>query len=73
VDDRAGAGGIVGTELASKAAADGYSLLVGGASSVTVTPMMQKLSHGITRDFAPIFSADRSTCSSATCSPPYRT
>ena len=54
VDNRGGAGGIVGTEVASKAPADGYNLLVGGGSSLTLTPMMTKVSYSITRDFVPI-------------------
>lgn len=54
VDNRGGAGGIVGTEIAAKAPADGYNLFVGGGSSLTVTPMMHKLSYSITRDFTPI-------------------
>jgi tripartite-type tricarboxylate transporter receptor subunit TctC len=54
VDNRGGAGGIVGTEIASKAPADGYHLFVGGGSSITVTPIMSKVSYNIGRDFAPI-------------------
>ncbi|MFH1603376.1 MAG: tripartite tricarboxylate transporter substrate-binding protein, partial [Pseudomonadota bacterium] len=40
VDNRGGAGGIVGTEFAARAPADGYNLFVGGGSGLTVTPMM---------------------------------
>ena len=54
VDNRGGAGGVVGTEIASKAPADGYNLFIGGGSSLTVTPMMNKVSYSIARDFMPI-------------------
>ena len=54
VDNRGGAGGVVGTEIASKAPADGYNLFIGGGSSLTVTPMMSRVSYSIARDFTPI-------------------
>src|SRR6185295_11538867 len=37
VDNRGGAGGIIGTELAAKAPADGYNLYTGG-SALMITP-----------------------------------
>lgn len=52
VDNRGGAGGIVGTELAARAPSDGYSLYVGG-SALTVTPLVSKVPYSV-RDFAPI-------------------
>ena len=52
IDNRGGAGGIVGTEIAAKAPADGYSLYVGGTALV-VTPLMSKVPYSA-RDFAPI-------------------
>jgi tripartite-type tricarboxylate transporter receptor subunit TctC len=52
VDNRGGAGGIVGTEIAAKAPADGYNLYVGGTALV-VTPLMGKVAYSA-RDFAPI-------------------
>jgi tripartite-type tricarboxylate transporter receptor subunit TctC len=53
-DNRAGAGGIVGAELAAKAPADGYNLLMGTAGLLTVAPLMSKVSYNVARDFAPI-------------------
>src|SRR5262245_33515343 len=44
VDNRGGAGGIIGTELAAKAPADGYTLYVGGTALV-VTPLLGKVSY----------------------------
>lgn len=51
VDNRPGAGSRVGTALAAKAAADGYTLLV-SSSSMAITPALYKnLDFDIRRDF----------------------
>ena len=52
IDNRGGAGGIVGTEVAARAPADGYTLYVGGTALV-VTPLMSKVPYSAS-DFAPI-------------------
>src|SRR6185503_3156578 len=52
VDNRGGAGGIIGTEVAAKAPADGYTLYVGGTALI-VTPLLGKVPYAA-RDFAPI-------------------
>jgi tripartite-type tricarboxylate transporter receptor subunit TctC len=52
IDNRGGAGGIVGTESAVRQPPDGYTLYVGGTSLV-VTPLTTKVSYSY-RDFAPI-------------------
>ena len=54
VDNRPGAGSVVGTELVAKATPDGYTLLV-VASSITLNPILHKnLSWDPVRDLAPI-------------------
>ncbi len=53
-DNRAGAGGIVGAEVAAKAPADGYNLLMGTAGLLTVVPVMSKVSYTVARDFLPL-------------------
>ena len=53
VDNRAGAGGVVGTEIASKAPADGYTLLVISLAHA-VNPWLYKLPYDPIKDFAPI-------------------
>ena len=55
VDNRPGAGGLIGTELAAKSAADGYTLLVSSPGPLTIVPHLQKqLGYDPLRDFVPI-------------------
>lgn len=54
VDNRAGASGIIGTEIAAKAAPDGYTLLILTSSHVIVAALFQKLKYDLIRDFAPV-------------------
>jgi len=51
VDNRSGAGGIIGTELAARAPADGYNLHMGGSSMITA-PLTSKVTFS-TRDSHP--------------------
>jgi len=53
IDNRGGAAGAVGAEIASRAAPDGYTLLW-TLSSHTTNPSLYKLSFDADRDFAPI-------------------
>jgi tripartite-type tricarboxylate transporter receptor subunit TctC len=54
VDNRPGAGTAVGTSIAAKAPADGYTLLV-SSSSLAITPALYKnLDFDVRRDFAPV-------------------
>src|SRR5262245_38644562 len=53
VDNRAGAGGVVGTEIASKAPNDGYTLLVISLAHA-VNPWLYKLNYDPIKDFVPI-------------------
>jgi tripartite-type tricarboxylate transporter receptor subunit TctC len=54
VDNRAGASGIIGHEIASKAAADGYNLLFSSSSGLVISPLITKVSYDSYRDFAPL-------------------
>jgi tripartite-type tricarboxylate transporter receptor subunit TctC len=55
VDNRAGAGGAIGAELAARSPADGYTLFLGGVGSHVVNPSLHaKLSYDPVRDFAPV-------------------
>ncbi len=55
VDNRAGAAGIIGTELVAKSAPDGYTLLFGTSStSATNASVYKSLPYDPIKDFAPI-------------------
>ncbi|MBI5907610.1 MAG: tripartite tricarboxylate transporter substrate binding protein [Burkholderiales bacterium] len=55
VDNRAGAGGIIGTDLVAKAPADGYTLLMSSSGPLAVNPSLyRKLPYNVEKDFAPI-------------------
>lgn len=55
VDNRPGAGGTIGTELAVKAAPDGYTLLMASSTELAINPhIYPKLSYDTLRDFVPV-------------------
>jgi tripartite-type tricarboxylate transporter receptor subunit TctC len=55
VENRPGAGTLVGTEAAAKATADGYTLLLGGLSNIALNPgLYQKLPYDPLKDFVPV-------------------
>ena len=55
VDNRGGAGGIIGTEAGAKAAPDGYTLLLSGTAALSINPSLHaKLPYDPVKDFAPI-------------------
>ena len=57
VDNRPGAGQMIGIELAAKSPADGYTILM-AASTLAINPIMyKKVSYDPLRDFAPITQA----------------
>ena len=53
IENRPGAGSVIGTDLVAKAPPDGYTLLV-VAASVTMSPSLYKLPFDPLRDLAPI-------------------
>lgn len=53
VDNRAGANGGIGSELAAKSPADGYTLLIGNMTPIAANPSLyRKLGYDSLRDFA---------------------
>ena len=55
LENRPGAGGIVGTEIVAKAPPDGYTLMLSAAAALVVFPhTFTKLPYDPLRDFAPI-------------------
>lgn len=54
VDNRPGAGGNIGAEIAVKAAPDGYTLFMVSAPHAIAPSLYRKLSYDLVRDFAPV-------------------
>ncbi len=55
IDNRGGAGGQLGAELAAKAEPDGYTIFLGSIGNLTFLPVLQpKLPYDVIRDFAPV-------------------
>ena len=54
IENRAGGGTNIGSDLIAKAPADGYSLLMGGASNAINMSLYPKMSYDTLRDFAPV-------------------
>jgi len=55
VDNRPGAGGVVGADLVAKAPADGYTTLLCSTGAMAINPgLMAKMPYDSVRDFAPL-------------------
>ena len=62
VDNRPGAGGALGAELAAKAPPDGYTLWIGQTANLAIGPALRKKSpYDPVRDFAPITMVQRAS------------
>ena len=54
VDNRGGAGGNIGTEIAAKSPPDGYTLFIGTVANAINQSLFAKLPFDFTRDFVPV-------------------
>jgi len=54
VDNRPGVGGVLGSEIAAKSPADGYTLLAGSSGPISISPNVQKVAYEPLKDFTPI-------------------
>ncbi|HSN41766.1 MAG TPA: tripartite tricarboxylate transporter substrate binding protein [Burkholderiales bacterium] len=55
VDNRSGAGGLIGAELAANATPDGYTLFISSPGALTILPHLRKnVPYDTLRDFVPI-------------------
>lgn len=60
IDNRGGAGGIIGTDAVAKAAPDGYTLLLGQSGPNAINPSVYKsLPYDARKDFAPVTQLTR--------------
>lgn len=54
VDNRAGAGGIVGHEIAAKSIGDGYTVMVSTSAGLVLNPLLTKVPYDPHKDFVPV-------------------
>ena len=59
IDNRVGASGIIGTELAVKAPPDGYTIVWGIASTITINQFLNNMSYDPVKDLAPVSLVNR--------------
>lgn len=53
-ENKAGAGGLIGTEMVAKAPADGYTLLAASSGPVSIAPLLQKVPFDPDKDLTPV-------------------
>jgi tripartite-type tricarboxylate transporter receptor subunit TctC len=54
MENRPGAGGVIGTEAVVKAAPDGYTLLASSSGPISIMPNLQKIPYDTLKDLVPI-------------------
>ena len=57
VDNRGGGGGVIGSEIAAHSRPDGYTLVMGTASNISVRPLVDKVPYDPLKDFTAIIQA----------------
>ncbi len=54
IDNRAGQGGVLGTDVVAKAAPDGYTIGIASAGALAISPSMEKVAYDTLKDLQPI-------------------
>jgi tripartite-type tricarboxylate transporter receptor subunit TctC len=54
IDNRGGQAGVLGTDAVAKASPDGYTIGIVSASSLAISPTMEKVPYDVAKDFAPV-------------------
>ena len=54
IDNRGGQAGVLGTDAVAKANPDGYTIGITSASSLVISPSMEKVPYDARKDFAPV-------------------
>src|SRR5665811_2181089 len=54
IDNRAGQGGVLGTDLVAKSAPDGYTIGIVSAGALAISPNMEKVAYDTLKDLQPI-------------------
>jgi tripartite-type tricarboxylate transporter receptor subunit TctC len=54
IDNRAGQGGVLGTEALAKANPDGYTIAISSAGALAISPSMEKVAYDTRKDLAPV-------------------
>jgi len=55
VDNRGGAGGVLGSMITAQSAPDGYTIMLGTSAGMVINPLLsRKLSYDPVKDFAPV-------------------
>lgn len=54
VDNRGGAGGLIGAEIVAKSAPDGYTLFISSPGALTILPHLRKVPYDTVKDFTPV-------------------
>jgi tripartite-type tricarboxylate transporter receptor subunit TctC len=62
IDNRGGASGAIGTEAAARSTPDGYTFLLTPGATLTVLPLLRKVSYDARKDFVPVADVGDLVC-----------
>jgi tripartite-type tricarboxylate transporter receptor subunit TctC len=54
IDNRAGQGGVLGTDAVAKSNPDGYTIAISSAGALAISPSMEKVAYDTRKDLAPV-------------------